>query len=357
MDKLPPNWTRYTTDDGKEYFHNAVTMTTQWDRPVEDMLPLDGGAAEVFQYKPTATDLESPKRDNPQQDVLLMPMNQQGSAAKISGSNGQEMVDSEMVSLTAAPSGQIGSGNSNNAGGGFGFVGSAVANAAVASVSAMSQGEAGTEIPGIASWMLTYMQRLFDVSTDDVVQRLRLVLLPYPPPPGGGATEDLKIRPDFYGPFWIATTAVLFLAATGNFARLVEVGDHANFKADYGLVSLAAIMIYGCLLAVPLVARVSLFISGEEASNVDFKQIVCVCGYSLAPSIPVSILCVIPLNTIRWLVVLAGLAMSLLFLRGHLWADLVIRTPWLKYILIGTPCLGQVIIFFVYRMHFFNASK
>merc|ERR1712039_842438 len=115
--------------------------------------------------------------------------------------------------------------------------------------------------------MLTYMQRLFDVSTDDVVQRLRLVLLPYPPPPGGGATEDFKIRPDFYGPFWIATTAVLFLAATGNFARLVEIGDHANFKADYGLISLAAMMIYGCLLIVPLVARVSLFVSGEEANN------------------------------------------------------------------------------------------
>ena len=33
-DRLPPGWTRYyTTDEGKQYFHNAATDTTQWDRP------------------------------------------------------------------------------------------------------------------------------------------------------------------------------------------------------------------------------------------------------------------------------------------------------------------------------------
>merc|ERR1712014_11731 len=155
----------------------------------------------------------------------------------------------------------------------------------------------------------------------------------------------------------MGTTAVLFLAATGNFARLVEIGDHSHFKADYGLVSLAAVMIYGCLFAVPLIACASLYFSGEEAANVDFKQLICVCGYSLAPTIPASILCVFPLDSVRWFVVFIGLAMSLLFLYGHLWLGLDVQAPWLKWVMIGTPCFAQVSVFFVYRLHFFSASK
>ncbi|KAH9114413.1 hypothetical protein AeMF1_011494 [Aphanomyces euteiches] len=30
---LPPGWTAYKTQDGKEYYYNAQTKVTQWDRP------------------------------------------------------------------------------------------------------------------------------------------------------------------------------------------------------------------------------------------------------------------------------------------------------------------------------------
>merc|ERR1712032_1734592 len=129
-----------------------------------------------------------------------------------------------------------------------------------------------------------------------------------------GATQDIRMRPDFYGPFWIATTAVLFLAATGNFARLVEAGSHLHFEAHYGLVGIAAAMIYGCLIAVPVVARVALFFSSEDVTNVDLRQMICVYGYALAPIIPISMLCIVPFGFLRWLLVLVGLGASLHFL-------------------------------------------
>ena len=49
---LPPNWTRYETDEGKEYFHNTVTNVTQWDRP-----GWSGSTADTL-YNPTLADLD-----------------------------------------------------------------------------------------------------------------------------------------------------------------------------------------------------------------------------------------------------------------------------------------------------------
>jgi len=183
-----------------------------------------------------------------------------------------------------------------------------------------------------------------------------LVMMPYPAP-NVAAKEEFKCKPDFYGPFWVATTAILFLAATGNFARLIETGDHKAFKADYTLVSLAAGTIYGCLVGVPLVARGSVFLSGEQVSAVNFQHLICICGYSLTPAIPVSLLCLIPLGFLRWLVVLIGLAISLLFVRAHLLSDITASAPWLKYTLMVAPCVLPVVVFLMYRVHFFSGSS
>ena len=30
---LPPGWNKYTTEDGKDYFHNAALGVTQWEDP------------------------------------------------------------------------------------------------------------------------------------------------------------------------------------------------------------------------------------------------------------------------------------------------------------------------------------
>jgi len=177
------------------------------------------------------------------------------------------------------------------------------------------------------------------------------MVVPLKPP--DGAKEDMKDRPDFYGPFWIATTAVLFLAATGNFARLIQAGDHRAFQPDYGLVSLAATMIYGTLGALPAVARGAIFFAGDGGGTVSLQQIVCVCGYSMAPMIPVSMLCLIPLDGLRWLLTLLGTAMSLYFLHGHLLTDINVTAPTPKLILTAAPCVTVATIFLVYRLHFF----
>ncbi|CAJ1389481.1 unnamed protein product, partial [Effrenium voratum] len=238
-----------------------------------------------------------------------------------------------------------------------GFGGFAAGFAAGAAAAAAGRGEAVPQggVAGFSSWLLMMAQSLFDVSTDDVVRRLKLIV-PYPAP-DGSAAEELRARPDFYGPFWVATTAVLFLAATGNFARLIESPHPSLFKADYSLVPLAASIIYGGLIAVPLLARVSVFFTDEEVANIDFKKIVCVCGYGLAPAIPVSILCIIPVGFLRWLFVMGGLALSLLFLKSNLLQEISVKVRWLQLTLLASPVLLQVLVFFVYRVRFFAGDR
>lgn len=350
---LPPNWQRYTTDEGKEYFHNASTNTTQWDRPEWPQanslaeISLDSTPSDVFQYKPSAQDFEASTRPTTNLDSKSQALDDIFGASAMSAG-------SELVSLKDTPFGQIGSslnasGAAGSSGGGglTGFAGAAAAGTGSSSDDAGAGGWSG--------WLLTSAQTLFDVSTDDVLRRLKLVL-PYPPP-DSTAAEELRSRPDFYGPFWIATTAVLFLAATGNFARLVESEHPSRFKADYGLVPIAATMIYGGLIAVPVVARASLFFTGEEVSSIDFKQIICVCGYALSPAIPVSILCIIPFGLLRWVFVIAGLGLSLQFLRSNLITDISVNVRWLQILLVASPIVLQVVVFFVYRVHFFSGVR
>lgn len=360
MDELPPNWTRYNTPDGKEYYHNSETNTTQWEKPewpglAPDSLSLTSNTSEVYQYKPTASDLELQQR-------LAEP--EGGASGRLVGKNDASEAAGK------APGGKVPTADLEPAGfGGFVAPRAPVANGTAGSASSGSMGgyggglvsgmlaagqaacaEDGPGISGMLGSALTYAQQLFDVSSNDVINRVKLALVPYPSPMTTAA-NDFRQRPDFWGPFWIATTAVLVLSATGNFARLLA-SDDGVFKADYGLVSVAASMIYGFLVGVPLLTRLALWCSGHEVDSVNFRQMICVYGYSLAPAVPASVICLVPVWGIRWLAVLVGLGVSLYFIREHLWTDIAIAAPSLKWKMVTLICTAQAAIFVVYRVHF-----
>ncbi|CAE7212398.1 YIPF1 [Symbiodinium sp. KB8] len=116
-------------------------------------------------------------------------------------------------------------------------------------------------------------------------------------------------------------------------------------------------MVYGLLVGVPLATRLGLYCSGQSVDSINFKQVICVYGYSLTPMIPMSVICLIPLSIFRWLAVLAGLGISLVFLWGTLSADLAVEAPSLKWKVLGLFAAAQVTIFLVYRVYFFNSMS
>eukprot|EP00928_Gymnodinium_smaydae_P025438 TRINITY_DN20257_c0_g1_i1.p1 TRINITY_DN20257_c0_g1~~TRINITY_DN20257_c0_g1_i1.p1 ORF type:complete len:346 (-),score=52.08 TRINITY_DN20257_c0_g1_i1:69-1106(-) len=341
MSALPPNWTRYQTDEGKEYFHNNVTNQTQWERPSEPI-----STSEVYQYKPNDADMElrSPTPDT-SAGVSLGDSGRQTSFGMTSPSRSGNAQAEETVSL-----------RQGMGGGGI----AAGIGAGLTSVISAATAEDGGSASGFFDSLLSNAQLMFDVSTDDVVKRLKAAVLPVERAAGmvdhGAVASDLRNRPDFWGPFWVATTAILFLAATGNFATLLanKNSQDAVFKANYSLVSTAATAIYGCLVGVPIATRIALWISGQEATTVNFKQMICVYGYSLTPIIPITILCLVDSWLLRNLAVGVGLATALLFIRTNLWTDISVEAPTLKWTLIVLLAGSQVLIFGLYRVHFFR---
>ncbi|CAK0905427.1 unnamed protein product [Prorocentrum cordatum] len=112
-------------------------------------------------------------------------------------------------------------------------------------------------------------------------------------------------------------------------------------------------MIYGLLIAVPLLTRLVLWITGQSPDSVNFRQMICVYGYSLTPTIPVSLACLVPLEGVRWLCVLGGTGISMLFIREYLLMDISAEAPSLKWKMVVLFFGSQLLIFLVYRVHFF----
>merc|ERR1719478_540522 len=160
---------------------------------------------------------------------------------------------------------------------------------------------------------LDSLQEYFDVSSDEVKERIKAAAMPLKVD-----SEIFRSKPDMWGPFWIATTASLFLAGGANFSRIVELGHEA--KIDYSLAGSVAWLIYGAIIAVPLLVRGAQY--AMNAGEINFKQLTCAFGYSLFILIPVSIVCVAPYGFVRTFAFMFAFGWSMAFLYAAVWVDL-----------------------------------
>ena len=205
-----------------------------------------------------------------------------------------------------------------------------------------------------AFWTIAYYQPLFDVDTVQVLNRVKGSLLPRP---RGAFFELIAANPDLYGPFWVATTLIFAMAITGNLASyfaFVQVllpdgkpdplakkwqydfsqarpssrlgyalgRPHPRPRAPRSLppraaslpappqpyllaaqLTVAGSVIYSYVTLLPLLFW--LLLRYYEASK-KLADVLCIYGYTMAIFIPVTVLCVLPSNLLRWLLVLLG---------------------------------------------------
>ncbi|KAJ3124981.1 hypothetical protein HK098_000701 [Nowakowskiella sp. JEL0407] len=164
--------------------------------------------------------------------------------------------------------------------------------------------------PGVkpAFWTIDYYAQFFDVDSDDVFKRLLCVINPYSP---ASFLDLITGNPDLYGPFWIPTTVIFALFASSSIAQ--SISDYINkkpFVYDVTLLSFALGTVYTFVAGVPGV----LWIIGRYwGVKVGILEVLCVVGYGFAVWIPVSVLCILPSEIVRWIIVIAAFALSVQF--------------------------------------------
>ncbi|KAK7385725.1 hypothetical protein VNO78_31543 [Psophocarpus tetragonolobus] len=140
----------------------------------------------------------------------------------------------------------------------------------------------------------------FNVDTDVVIIRLISSLNPV----AGDFFSKIDANPDLYGLIWISTTLVFVLASLGNLATFL-MQKHANssisWSFDVNYVNVAACSIYGYAIVVPLAYYFFLQYMGSNASLIRFW---CMWGYSLTIFIMSSFLLIIPVEFLRWIIIL-----------------------------------------------------
>ncbi|EPS71712.1 hypothetical protein M569_03049 [Genlisea aurea] len=151
----------------------------------------------------------------------------------------------------------------------------------------------------------SYMQ-YFNVDTDLVLNRLLSSLNPT----SGDFVTKIDANPDLYGLVWISTTLVFCMAALGNCAAYLmhrRSDGSTTWAFDVNYVNVAASTIYGYALVVPL--GYYFLVQYMGGSTVSLIRFWCLWGYSLFVFILASFLLVIPIELLRWILILvAGLA-------------------------------------------------
>ncbi|XP_056461268.1 protein YIPF2 [Gadus chalcogrammus] len=169
------------------------------------------------------------------------------------------------------------------------------------------------ETPTGGFWTFDYYQSFFNVETVQVMDRLKGSVMPIP---GRNFVKYyLRNKPDLYGPFWICVTLVFSVAISGNLSTfLSQFGDQTyHYRPQFHRVTIAAIVIFMYASLVPLCAWGFLtWRRGPEGpvGCYTFLETVCVYGYSLFIFIPTSLLWIIPLEWLRWLLILVSTVVS-----------------------------------------------
>lgn len=156
---------------------------------------------------------------------------------------------------------------------------------------------------------LQFYQQFVDIDTDDVLMRLKAVVTPNQ----GTFFNDKIVKPDMYGPFWLCTTLVFIMAAAGNFgAYMVHTGPSEEWDYDFKKLTVAAPVLYGYTFVMPPIGwAVTKYVLSIP---MELTTLLCLYGYSLTPFLPAAVLCIVPLEFVRWLMIFGAGGLSGFFL-------------------------------------------
>merc|ERR1712196_288871 len=120
----------------------------------------------------------------------------------------------------------------------------------------------------------------------------------------------------------MGTTLIFAMAITGNLASFFAfhpTAENPVWKYNFNQLTLAGTVIYSYVTVLPLVFWLLLRYFDASKKLVD---VLCIYGYSLSVFVPISVVCVLPSNLLRWLLVLISGVVSGIFLLSNFHAHL-----------------------------------
>ncbi|KAG1661604.1 hypothetical protein FOA52_000779 [Chlamydomonas sp. UWO 241] len=222
-----------------------------------------------------------------------------------------------------------------------------------------------------AVWNIRRYRPYFNVDTQEVLWRVTSSLIGAFKPDFMAKTAE---QPDLYGPFWIATTLIFFTAAAGNLSSWIAWSSAQGgappppmpngtvptpsggevlqqWYSDPAKLGTSAAIFYGYAFIVSLALWFWIkYLAGE----IRLVNMFCVYGYALTIFVPISALCVIPLEVVRWVLVMGATAISggflLMNVRKTLEAVPLTKSIWL----LGTVAALHAGLGVTLKLFFFN---
>ncbi len=116
----------------------------------------------------------------------------------------------------------------------------------------------------------------------------------------------IAVNPDLYGPFWVPTTLIFVLFAVTTISEsLQSVWGNTSYVYDLTALSWAISTVYAFVVFIPLILW---GICAFYKVPLKLLELMNIYGYGLAIWIPVSFLCIINVEILKWVLVSVAFA-------------------------------------------------
>ena len=128
-----------------------------------------------------------------------------------------------------------------------------------------------------------------------IAHRIKLSVVPV-----GNLGDEIKGKPDFFGPIWYLITLIFALTVLSNLARYLgylfesdpRMNELATFK--FSLLLKSTTVCFGTWLLAPATFLLLLYILGQRLNGTQVAEMYCIWGYSYVFYILATVICIMP---------------------------------------------------------------
>ncbi|KAL7748701.1 hypothetical protein RI367_005854 [Sorochytrium milnesiophthora] len=191
-------------------------------------------------------------------------------------------------------------------------------------------------------WNVEYYAHYFDIDTNDVLQRTLAAVLPTPK-----FVQAFSEHVDMYGPFWVPTTVIFLLFVTSSISASIRAYINVEpYQYNFTTLSVAVTTVYVYVFAVPFL---SWGLGWYYSKRISLIELWGTYGYGTAIWIPVTLICIVPIDLVRWAVVAAAFFLSAMcYVRN---VNTLMTTSTTASPTILTPAPLRIMLLGVFCMH------